>query len=178
MRVTPLTDTVSPVSVSDLEAWLGVDNDGTFADWLSVATDQAIGFMNRDLLPRQWRLVINRRLHDIQVAYNRYPERSFGYVELPFTQLVSVDSVEVDNEESQHEVDSLSQPARVYGMSFGEQLEIIYTAGSNEVPASVKTAIKLLAQYLYEHAGECDVGQAINKSGVSFMLTPYRVEYA
>lgn len=178
MRATPVSDTVSPVSVAEFELWMGADNDGTFGDWLTAATDQVIGYINRDLLPRQWRLVINRRLDPIQVAYNRYPDRSFGYVELPFTNFISVQSVEVDGDAAEHEVDEISQPARVEVQAFGEQLEIVYTAGTAVVPSGITTAIKLMAQYLYEHAGECELGQVISKSGVGFMLAPYRIEYA
>lgn len=177
MRATPQSDTVSPVSISDFEAWLGVDDNGTFFDWLVVATDQAIGYLNRDLLTRSWQLVINREKQELQVAYNRYPDRSFGTVELPFTQLVSVDSVKIDGEDADHEVDSLSQPARVHVGNFGEQLEIIYTAGSSTVPPSIKTAIKLIAQYLYEHAGQCDAPEALTNSGAVALLRPYRVEW-
>jgi len=177
VRATPLTDTVSPVSTIDLEQWIGVDDDPRLEDWLSVATDEVIRYLNRDLLQRQWRLVINRKLEPIQVAYDRYPDRSFGKVELPYTALVSVESVKIDGEDAEHELDTLSEPAIVDVQAFGEQLEIVYTAGIAVVPASIKTAIKLTAQYLYEHAGHCEAPHALKSSGAAAMLRPFRVEW-
>jgi hypothetical protein len=177
VRAKPLTDTLSPVSTIDLAQWLDIDDDPNLEDWLSVATDEVIRFTNRDLLPRQWRLVINRKLDPLQVAYNRYPDRSFGKVELPYTALISVQSVKVDGEDAEHEVDALSEPAKIDVQTFGEQLEVIYTAGANVIPASIKTAIKLSAQYLYEHAGACEVTDALHKSGAASMLRPYRIEW-
>ena len=178
MRVTPLSDTLSPVSTIDLAQWLDIDEDPRLEDWLSVATDEVIRYLNRDLLPRQWRLVINRELDPLQVAYNRYPDRSFGKVELPYTALISVQSVKIDGENAEHELDALSAPAIVDVQAFGDQLEIVYTAGANVVPASIKTAIKVLAQYLYEHVGQCDAPDALMKSGAASMLRPFRIEWA
>ncbi|HSH26645.1 MAG TPA: hypothetical protein VK972_02570 [Wenzhouxiangella sp.] len=35
-------------------------------------------------------------------------------------------------------------------------------------------SIKLLAAFLYEHRGECDVNDALARSGVAVMLQPYK----
>lgn len=177
MRASPLSDTLSPVSVQELEKFLDVDNDPTLEDLLSVATDTVISFLNVDLLPRQWKYTQNLRRTPLTVDYKRFPVRDWGWVELPYTALVSVDSVEVDGTAVEYLVDDESQPARVYPQVFGDQLVITYTAGANHVPATVKTGIKMLAGYLYEHAGACDVTEALSKSGAEAVLARYRVEW-
>lgn len=177
MRAKPLTDTVSPVSVQELQSFLDVDSDATLEDLLSVATDTVISFLNVDLLPRQWKLTVNLRREPLTVDYRRFPVRDWGWVELPYTNLVSVDSVKVDGEAVEYLTDEESRPARVYPKLFGDQLVITYTAGASKVPATVKTGIKMLAGYLFEHAGACDVTEALKKSGAEAVLRSYRVEW-
>ena len=177
MRASPLTDTVSPVAVAELQHFLDVDSTDTLDDMLSIATDAVIRYLNRELLPRQWQLVINRRMEPVTVRYNRFPDRQFGWVELPYSHLLSVDSVEVDGDAVDHDVDILSTPGRVYVDQIGEQLEVVYTAGSVVIPASIKTGIKMLAAFYFEHAGACDVTDALHKSGAEAVLRPYRVEW-
>jgi len=177
VRANPLNDTVSPVAVADLQQFLDVDSTDQLEDVLSVATDVVIRYLNRELLPRQWQLVINRRIEPLKVAYDRYPDRSFGYVDLPYSYLISVEKVEVDGEAVEFEADFLSTPSRVQVNSIGEQLEVVYTAGSVVIPATIKTGIKMLASFLYEHAGACDVTDALKKSGAEAVLRPYRIEW-
>ena len=177
MQAKPLTDTVSPVSVQELQSFLDVDDDATLEDWLSVATDLVISYLNVDLLPRQWKYTRNLRRDPLTVDYKRFPVRDWGWVELPYTALVSVDAVEVDGEAVEYLTDDESRPGRVYPQTFGDQLVITYTAGNSKVPATVRTGIKMVASYLYEHAGACDVTQAIHKSGADAVLRSYRVEW-
>lgn len=177
MRASPLTDTVSPVSVQELEKFLDVTDDPILEDLLSVATDTVISYLNVDLLPRQWKYVQNLRRVPPTVDYKRFPVRDWGWVELPYTALVSVDSVEVDGSAVEYLTDDESRPARVYPKTFGDQLIITYTAGASHVPATVKTGIKMLAGYLYEHAGACDVTEGLTKSGAEAVLKSYRVEW-
>ena len=177
MRANPLTDTVSPVAVADLQQFLDVDSTDQLEDVLSVATDVVIRYLNRELLPRQWQLVINRKQEPLKVAYERFPDRRFADVELPYSHLISVDKVEVDGEEADFDVDLLSTPGRIHVETIGEQLEVVYTAGSVVIPATIKTGIKMLAAFLYEHAGACDVTDALKKSGAEAVLRPYRIEW-
>lgn len=177
MRANPLSDTVSPVSVQELEKFLDVEDDPTLEDYLSIATDAVIAFLNVDLLPRQWKYVQNIKRDPMTVNYKRFPVRDWGWINLPYTALVTVDSVEVDGTAVDHLVDSESRPGRVYPQVFGDQLVVTYTAGASHVPATIKTGIKMVASYLYEHAGACDVSQIIAKSGAEGVLRQYRVEW-
>ncbi len=177
MQAKPLSDTVSPVSVQELEKFLDVYDDPMLEDMLSIATDAVIAYLNVDLLPRQWKYVQNLKRVPLTVDYKRYPQREWGWIELPYTALVTVDSVEVDGEAVEYLTDDESRPARVYPKTFGDQLVITYTAGNARVPATVKTGIKMMATYLYEHAGACDVTEAVSKSGAEAVLRQYRVEW-
>lgn len=177
MQAKPLTDTVTPVAVQELQSFLDVDSDAMLEDMLSVATDAVISYLNVDLLPRQWKYTENLRRTQLTVDYKRFPVREWGWVQLPYTALISVDSVEVDGEAVPYLEDLESRPGRVYPQEFGDQLVITYTAGSTKVPATVRTGIKMLAGYLYEHAGACDVTDAMKKSGAEAVLRSYRVEW-
>lgn len=177
MQAKPLTDTISPVSVQELEKFLDVYDDPILEDMLSIATDAVISYLNVDLLPRQWKYTRNIRRYPFTVDYKRFPVREWGWIELPYTALVSVDSVEVDGEAVEYLTDDESRPGRVYPKTFGDQLVITYTAGNARVPATVRTGIKMLATYLFEHAGACDVTDAMKKSGAEAILRPYRVEW-
>jgi hypothetical protein len=44
------------------------------------------------------------------------------------------------------------------------------------VPTAIKTAIMMIAAFMYEHRGQCDANDAIKKSGAANLLRPYKVE--
>ena len=178
---------ISPVSTQELADWLKMDDnsDPLLAGLLLSATQCVIDWMQRDLLPRDWSVTYNdwpKPRQGVQLKYG-WP----GYqdsVDLPYTQLVSVDSVTVYGQAFATE-DYLilaGNPAQVRFKNFFSQpitdspaIVITYRAGFDVIPQSIKTAITMIAAYMHQHAGACDASEAMTKSGAATLLHPYRV---
>ena len=58
-------------------------------------------------------------------------------------------------------------------------IQIIYVAGYanvDDIPASLKRAVKQLAAYLYSHRGDdCDIGDAFKQAGINKIVDNFRV---
>lgn len=50
-----------------------------------------------------------------------------------------------------------------------------YGASGSAVPEAIKSAIKTLAMFMYSHRGDCDAGEAMEKSGAAGFLKPFKV---
>jgi hypothetical protein len=178
MQATPQTDTVSPVTPSELAGLIGVDaSDPLLPGLLIAATDAAIRYINLDILPRDW-------VGIVPVPESARPQLS-PYIdptatfELPYTGLMSVNSVtDADGNALDYSVQGKRRPARitVHAWDFLNEISIEYRAGLDVVPGAIKTAIQMLAAYLYDHRGDCDADQGLKKSGAMMLLRPYRVE--
>ena len=177
MQATPQTDTVSPVTAAELAAFLGVDATDPLLDGMLVAaTDAAIRWINQDLLARKWVLKCGDNLgQEQQLSPTRFQS---NIIELPYTALVRVLSVTGGCDAICWEVVSTGRPAkiRIDGWDGISELTITYNAGMATIPASIKTAIMMIASFMYEHRGQCDGDDAMKKSGAATLLRPYRVE--
>ena len=106
------------------------------------------------------------------------------YVCLPYARLISVDEVLLSGEVSTDylEVDTL--PAQLYfdtaTYSHTNGIPVLvatYTAGYGaiaDVPQAIKSAVSMMAAYMYEHRGSCDSTSALDQSGAAMALTPYK----
>lgn len=178
MQATPQTDTVSPVTLAEAAAFAGIDPaDVLLPGMLQAATDAVIRYLNIDLLERDWiGIVPAQSAARAQLSPALYPWPSF---ELPYTGLVSVNSVTVnDGQALDYTVEQYRRPARitVHGWDRLSELQIEYTAGMATIPAAIKSAIMLMTAYMYDHRGECDGDMALKKSGAMDQLRPHRVE--
>jgi len=177
MQATPQTETVSPVTAAELAAFIGVDATDPLLDGMLVsATDSAIYWINQDLIRRKWVLKIGDNIGaEAQLSPMRYESNIF---ELPFTALVNVLSVSSACASLCWELVSTGRPAkiRIDGWDGISEVTITYNAGMASVPTSIKTAIMMIAAFMYEHRGQCDGNDAIKKSGAATLLRPYKVE--
>ena len=179
---------VSPVSVQELVDWLKLDGSTPTMQGLLVASTEAvINWIQRDLLTRTWELTYSewpQVRQGRQLVYG-WPAYNDG-IELPYTQLVSVDSVTLYGEAltSDDYFIVKGNPARIRfkqlpQVSGAPALVVEYKAGFgdlvSEVPQAIRTAIIMIAAYLHEHAGACDVSEAMAKSGAVTLLHPYRI---
>lgn len=176
---------VSPVTVDDLADWLGVDNTDTLLPAvLASSTDAVIRWLAFDLEPRAWTLTLwdwpvigTRSAPNLSGPLSRLA-REIG---LPYAAIQSVESVSVYGTATTEFVardDSIvfgqGVPYDRYKDNEEPAIVVEYTAGMNPIPAAVKDAIKMLASFLYEHRGACDVMDGLNRSGAAMMLQPYR----
>ena len=176
MQATPQAPTISPVAAADFADYLSVESyDPLLPGMLIAATDAVIEHINHDLTPRTW----------IAKAYvqgygprqlSRRDERIVWY-ELPYTGLLSVASVMVNNEPVDYETVFIRPgKIRLEKPHFTGTLEVTYSAGFASIPTTILEAIKMVGAYLYEHRGMCDAGDAVRQSGAAVVLSRFRVE--
>jgi hypothetical protein len=168
---------LSPVSPSELADFLSLEfcsDTELLTGYLLAATQACLDYTNIEMLERQWVLKMDRN-----------PERQAGYlgvglmhayaawwVQLPVYPVQSIDSVKVAGESvTARSIDLDSRPARVEVDESGA-IEITYTAGHasiQDINPQLLLGIKMLAGYLYDHRGACDVGEAVKASGAAMM---------
>ena len=176
---------VSPVNSQAVQDWLRLDEpDPIISGLLLAATQATIDWIQRDLLQRAWTVTYHdwpKPAQSRQLVYG-WPNYSDG-VELPYAQLVSVDSVTVYGEAldaaDYYIVAGLPAKVRFNGfINQGEQelpaIVVNYQAGFDVVPSAILTAITMIAAYMYEHRGGCTAEEAMKMSGASTILHPYR----
>ena len=175
---------VSPVLVSDITDFLLLETLDEYDPQYSViegfllaACQYCIDYTNVELLERDW---------VYQADYYPSRRRGFGgidkipslnawWVKFPIWPVVSVESVTANGEEvvaDDYELDIASKPARIE-FSYGTEIIIQYKAGHatvDEINPRIILAIKMLASYLYERRGACDINDAGVKSGANGML--------
>lgn len=188
MTSTPLSPTVSPVATAVLAEYLGdIEGQGLLlSSLLTTATDAVIRHIGRDLLSREWRLVhwtwpINGTRSVPTLSPQAYSLRQT--IELPYATQADDVVVTVLGEP---ETDFILQDDRLYFRvtpailepSDDPALVVEYAAGYGEspddIPSPIKTAITMLAAFLFEHRGECDADEALKRSGAKNLLAPYR----
>ena len=177
MIATPQSPTISPVSIADMADYVGADvTDPILPGLLVAATDAVIAHIKRDLLPRTW---IASQYLGAGFAPRLSPYAlADGVVDLPFSdELSTVSGVTIDGESAGHTL-RLGRPSAVAIDAYlSGQLRIEYTAGMSPIPVAITESIKIVCAYLYEHRGRCDMGAAVQASGASYVLRPWRVEY-
>lgn len=191
---------VSPVSAADLADFLGVDaSNSLLPGLLTAATDAAIRYLNTDLIGRDWTLYLDRYPYVGTNVGGISPRdtKNLPWISLPWSKLISVNSIKVIDEDGtettlttdEYEVDTNQDPGRVQLDYFPlptkelSGIQIAYTAGYDndspydDIPEGILLGIKMYAAWLYEHRGECDAMDGLNKSGAASLLRPYRVEW-
>lgn len=191
MTSRPLTDAQAIVTAQELSDWLSLDNpsDPLLSPMAQAATSALIEWLEMELITRERELTLE---HWPKVGTDTYPSVSpndFLYelrVDLPFSHtaatLNSVDSFGVDVS---------ADVELMQGKPFKMVFDDIYQTDTNEaaiiaryetgfgtiddVPEQLKTAVKMLAAYMYEHRGACDVTDAIKTSGAAMFAQPYKM---
>ena len=175
---------VSPITPQQLADFLSIDYNAADANlyngFLLAACDACIKYTNVELLQRTYTF-----------KSDRYPERQEGYggvgimyayrswwINLPVYPVISVTSVEVDGTAADDpSIDLDSIPARVEPKEMGA-IEIVYEAGhatAAEINSQLLLGVKMLAAYLYEHRGMCDVTDAVRASGAATLWDSAKV---
>ena len=179
--------TVSPVTLAAaLEfASLPGPTDPLMDSLLVAATDAVINYIGFDLIAREWTLT-----HWDWPTYGTLAARNLGRptgafareISLPYARNANVVSV-TSYGEAQLTFTNRGRSIVLRGSGrdgFNDDpaLVVVYEAGfgpdASDVPAQIKQAILMLAAWLYEHRGQCDAADGIQKSGAASFLTPWR----
>lgn len=190
MTATTQDPLVSPVPTADLAAFLGdVTGQNALLDSLLLtATDTAIRYTGRDLLTRtwvaqwwEWPTVGTPISPSLARASYRFQQD----ITLPYATVADDVTVEVDGESVTEgfvvrtNTVFFRDPPALVGLSEQPALRIEYKAGygpvNDDVPQAIRTAITMLAAFLFEHRGECDAMEAVKRSGAAGLLAGYRV---
>lgn len=179
----------SPVFPSELADWARLDSDDPMIETaLQLASSAVFAFTKQDFTTRTWVLIhTDWPIYGTKMRYSISPN-DYAYIkriELPYANLISVDSVFVNGvEETEYRVikgkpNSIELDTIGYDQEDEDALVITYKAGygdsSIDVPSAVRNAIKMTAAYIIEHNGACDSGDAVALSGAKNLLVPYSV---
>jgi len=184
----PLTDVEPVITNAELADWLGVDDtDPLLPVMATSATSAAIEFLQSELISRQRQTIYQEWP---SVGTNTAPSISPNnissklYIDLPYARLISVDFLILGGTITTDYKEVISLPAKLYidspvvtSEAGNPAISVTYTAGYgliSDVPQAVKTAVSMLAAYMYDHRGACDVTSALNQSGAAMALTPYK----
>ena len=179
----------SPVFPSELADWARLDSDDPMINTaLQLASSAVLAFTKQDFTTRTWVLTCaDWPTLGTKMRYSISPN-DYAYVkriELPYANLVSVDSVFINGvEETDYRIIkgkpySIELDTIGYDQQDTDALVITYKAGYGEstadVPEAIRNAIKMTAAYIIEHNGACDSGDAVKLSGAKNLLAPYAV---
>lgn len=182
---------VSPVYSSEFANFAKLDSDDPMINTvLNVATSAVFAFLKQDLLTRTWTLTHSEWPHIgtlTKPSLSRPQAALKRVIELPYTNLVSVDSVLIDGETTTNYSIIKGKPYALEFDAFAsacidgvDSLVVTYKAGfgvlNDDVPQPIRHAIMLAANYIYSHALGCNYSDAITMSGAKQILTPYAVK--
>ena len=177
-------------SVDDLRALLRLDSEGEYPDndylttLLLSASEFASRFLSRTLIVTEWTKQYDRPFPLPGLAL----ERKEGYgIKLAYPPVISVDRVyTIDNSGDQKDItgfyfDDLSSRVVIKTSVSGRDIDMLrveYTAGYGDtyvdVPQLIQQGILQHAAYMYEHRGDCPVGDAAGLSGAKQIYGSYR----
>ena len=184
----PLTDVEPVITNAELADWLGVDDtDPLLPVMATTATSAAIEFLQSELISRQRQTIYQEWP---SVGTNTAPSISPNnissklYIDLPYARLISVDFLILGGTITTDYKEVISLPAKLYidspvvtSETGNPAISVTYTAGYGaiaDVPQAIKSAVSMLAAYMFDHRGACDAMSALDQSGAAMALTPYK----
>lgn len=182
---------VSPVTEQEFADWQRLDDtlDPTIAPLLLTATQAVIDWIQRDLLPRNWVLVHEhwpsigkdyKSLAPSEAPLKREIELLYGGTTaitdvMAYGELVdSADYRLIDDLPSLVKFNhyfTYKDDAPALVINYTNQLG----ATAADIPDVIKSAVKMVAGFIYDHRGGCDTDEALTKSGAKTLLQPWRV---
>lgn len=185
MKVSTTDPLELPVTVAEFADWMGLESsDQLLYPMLVSATQAVIEYLQHDLIAREWIASIDvipakgssegisGMLKLARSVYLPYGMTAVSGITVEDVALVENDDYEVLIPYGRVDLKSL----------YRYDITITYNAGfgtsASSVPELIKTGIKMLAAWMYEHRGGCsDSGSsAITVSGTAAIIQPYRIE--
>lgn len=178
-----------PVNVADLESYLNGTDDGFYGVALQTAGEYFVTNTGIELLERQY---TGRLLRDSTISGGVYPvsQDQDSWVELPMWPVIAIDSMTVGGVSVvSPQLDKSVKPARLYvggeqdvtiTATFGHN---VTTTGSGHghahanivIDERICMAILMLAGFIVEHRGACDLTEAANKSGAAMLINQLKL---
>jgi hypothetical protein len=168
---------VSPVSTEEFADYLGLDyepqDDVLLNAHLLTACGWYIAHMNNELLSRNWSLKFDRCPTDGVGLGGLSPDyANLNYwIDIPLYPVTAIADVTAETVSQAFTFDLDSKPPRVFlDNTYIQEIVITYTAGypsKSDIPPNTILGIFMMASYLYEHRGACDIGSAAMESGAA-----------
>ena len=183
----------------------GTDDDEILTEYASTATEYIENITGLAMISQEWLLSLDNWPGGVEPWWDgvRQGSRSdlfgsTGPLLLPRYPLASVDTVTVYDEAGASsavvigdtfDIDTYQKPGRMVlkrgatwpvALRAANAIQIGYTAGfgadGSLVPATLRSAVRQMAAYLYTHRGDgCDVGDAYQKSGAVSLVAAHAV---
>lgn len=188
----PTSEVVPVITAAEFADFTGVDaSDPLLVPFATTATAAVIEFLQSELIDRE-RVVVYEDWPTAGTISGPSLSRSnaglCADVDLPYARLSSplALAVEVDGTASTdyRVLDQFPAALRFdalpsFGGNTAPDLKATYTAGYGliaDVPQQIKTGVTMVADYLYNHRGECSADDAVQKSGAAALLFPYKAQ--
>ena len=168
---------VSPVSPEEFADYLGLDyepsDDVILNAHLLSACGWYVAHMNKELLTRNWLLKFDYypTEGDSYTGLSPISANPADWIDIPICPVTVVTDVTAETVAQTFTFDLESKPPRVFlDDIYVQEIEVTYTAGyptSSDIPQNTILGINMMASYLYEHRGACDIGDAAKESGAA-----------
>ncbi len=171
---------------------------------IETARDACERYTGRALIRQTWKLYLDHLpgastewwdgMRELPVTAIRGRPAPIHLVRYPVQSVTSVKLYDEDDTATTvstdvYQVDLASEPPRIsvrreqvwpavtLRAMNGVEVEFVagYGATASTVPSALREGIKLLAAYLFEHRGACDVDSAVSQSGASSMWRMYKL---
>ena len=166
---------ISPVDPEELADYLGLEHDPSedalLNSLLLTACGWYIAHMNSELLTRDYSLKFDSypTWGDSYTGLSPVHANLDDWIDIPLTPVAVVTDVTAEAEAQTFTFDLDSKPARVFlDNRFVQEIDITYTAGyaaKSAIPQNTILGIQMMAAFLYEHRGACDINDAAKQSG-------------
>ena len=166
---------VSPVTAESFADYLGLEyspeDDILLNAHLLSACGWYIANTNNELLTREYNLKLDyypdsTSLSGLGSVYGNLN----SWIDIPLYPVSIVNSVTIDEGVEVFTNDLDSKPPRVFVNNYNKDIVINYSAGyttKTDIPSNIILGINMMASYLYEHRGACDIGNAAQESGAN-----------
>ena len=200
---------VEPVTLTEMRTHLRLHSNDTSEDAylfnlireVREEIEQRIG---RAIIEQTWQLTIDHWPHGREPWWEGTKEAhihvlhgNYGWLVLPKSPLISVESVTVYDEDSTaqsinvpetFDIDTAQEPGRL-ALKSGQTwpvalrptnaIEVVYKAGfatsADDVPGPLKRAVRNLVAYAYQYRGDCSSEAAMIAAGVKGVVDQYKV---
>ena len=200
---------VEPVTLAEMRTHLRLHGDDTsendlLTDLIQEARQEIEQRISRAMIEQTWQLTIDHWPHGREPWWEGTKEAhihvlhgNYGWLVLPKSPLISVESVTVYDEDSTaqsinvaqtFDIDTAQEPGRL-ALKSGQTwpvalrptnaIEVVYkarfTTSADDVQGPLKRAVRNLAAYAYQYRGDCSSEAAMLGAGVKGVVDQYKV---
>ena len=153
------------VTADELEDYLNTEKDTFFLPALRTAAEFFINKTGIELGIRE-SVIYGKREKEVYPGLSPIQKKQAVWVDIPIYPVTEVLSLKLDGEEKQAEVNFNTRPHKLY-IGDAQEVEMTVKAGhaQSQFDEMARMAVLMLAGFIVEHRGACDLTDAAVKSG-------------